>query len=397
MQKFLVLGSTYIQIPFIKKAKEMGLYAISIGEKGGICERYADSYVPLDVANIPEVLEFARQESVSGVISCGSELGIYVAAYVNEQLRLSQKFVSSRATKNAALKDKYASLIPSLVPPGFSTDNLDEVLDRIGMFGGKVIFKPGIGGGGRGITVLDEVDTVAVTDAFCRAQMASRNKRVVVQEFIEGTVIGVESFTFDSEVRPLVVPEKDVSDPPACITRGVAFPSRLNSQTLSKVLAANEQAIRSMEIEWGPTHIDMVVDEHGNPWVIDVGARLASGLLMSVSVPDYYSYDFVKAAILLALNQMPPEIPAKGNGKYYASRAIIAHRDGILRSVTYDERQRSECNVFSVIQMIPTGTIVSTAKADADRILKFVVREDSYEKAIQNLDAFERSVEVLIE
>ena len=108
MQKFLVLGSTYIQIPFIKKAKEMGLYAISIGEKGGICERYADSYVPLDVANIPEVLEFARQESVSGVISCGSELGIYVAAYVNEQLRLSQKFVSSRATKNAALKDKYA-------------------------------------------------------------------------------------------------------------------------------------------------------------------------------------------------------------------------------------------------------------------------------------------------
>ena len=101
------------------------------------------------------------------------------------------------------------------------------------------------------------------------------------------------------------------------ITRGVAFPSRLNSQTLSKVLAANEQAIRSMEIEWGPTHIDMVVDEHGNPWVIDVGARLASGLLMSVSVPDYYSYDFVKAAILLALNQMPPEIPAKGNGKYY--------------------------------------------------------------------------------
>ena len=47
--------------------------------------------------------------------------------------------------------------------------------------------------------------------------------------------------------------------------------------------------------------------------------------------------------------------------------------------------------------MIPTGTTVSTAKADADRILKFVVREDSYEKAIQNLDAFERSVEVLIE
>lgn len=39
----------------------------------------------------------------------------------------------------------------------------------------------------------------------------------------------------------------------------------------------------------------------GNPWVIDVGARLASGLLMSVSVPDYYSYDFVKATYFLHL------------------------------------------------------------------------------------------------
>lgn len=397
MKKFLVLGSTYIQIPFIKKAKEMGLYTISIGEKGGICEQYADSYVPLDLTDIPKVLEFARKENVSGVISCGSELGIYVAAYLNEQLCLSQKFVSSRATKNAALKDKYASLIPSLVPPGFSADNLDEVLDQIGMLRGKVVFKPGIGGGGRGITVLDEKDDAAVADAFFRAQNASRNKRVVVQEFIEGTVIGVESFTFDSEVRPLVVPEKDVSDPPACITRGVVFPSRLNSQILSKVLAANEQAIRAMGIEWGPSHIDMVVDEHGDPWVIDVGARLASGLLMSVSLPDYYSYDFVKAAILLAIDEMPPEIPTEGNGKYYASRAIIARRDGILRSVTYDDRKRLECNVLAVIQMIPTGTTVSKANADADRILKFVVCEDSYEKAIQNLDTFERSVEVLIE
>jgi biotin carboxylase len=397
LNKFLVLGSTYIQIPFIIKAKEMGLCTISLGETGGVCQKYADAYAPIDVGDVPRVLEFARQEEVSGVISCGSELGIYVAAYVNEQLGLSDKFVSSCATKNAALKDNYMSLMPSLVPSGFAADNLDEALHEIRDLSGKVVFKPGIGGGGRGITVLDRKGDSALADAFYRAQNASKNRKVVIQEFIDGKVIGVESFTFDSEVHPLVVPEKDVADAPACITRGVVFPSRLSDYTLQKVLAANETAINAMGIKWGPTHIDMVVDKHGDPWVIDVGARLASGLLMSVSVRDYYNYDFVRAAIQLAVGEMPPEIPTQGNGKYYASRAIIAHTDGILKSVTYDEKERSACNVFSIIQMIPTGTRVDTAKADADRILKFVVRDDSYERAIKDLDTFERSIQVTIE
>lgn len=83
--------------------------------------------------------------------------------------------------------------------------------------------------------------------------MASRNKRVVVQEFIEGRVIGVESFTFDSEVRPFGRSRRR-SDPPRASPEEWRFPSRLNSQTLSKVLAANEQAIKYGD-RWGPTHI----------------------------------------------------------------------------------------------------------------------------------------------
>ncbi|HHY69762.1 MAG TPA: ATP-grasp domain-containing protein [Bacillota bacterium] len=397
MKKLLVLGSTYIQIPLITKGKEMGLYTISLGENGGICRQYADEWVCIDVGEVSKVLEFARDSGVSGVISCGSELGIYVAAYVNEQLGLSDKFVSSEAAKNAALKDRYTDLMSSLVPPGFSSDAVDQVLDMIGSLSGRIVFKPGVGGGGRGITVLDDRSDSSIREAFYRAQNASKNKKVVVQQFIEGKVIGVESFTFDWQVRPLAVPEKDVSDPPACITRGVIFPSRLSDEALQKVLTANEEAIKSMGIQWGPTHIDMVVDERGNPWVIDVGARLSSGLLMSVSVPDYYNYDFVRAAILLAMGEMPPEIPTENNGKYYASRAIIADKDGILKSVTYDEEAMERYNVLSVIQMIPTGAEVRTAKADADRIIKFVVREDSYEKALENLDRFERTVRVVIE
>ena len=43
----------------------------------------------------------------------------YMCGLCERAAGLSDKFVSSEAAKNAALKDRYTDLMSSLVPPGF--------------------------------------------------------------------------------------------------------------------------------------------------------------------------------------------------------------------------------------------------------------------------------------
>ena len=80
MKKLLVLAAGILQVPVIKKAKEMGYYVIAAdGNPNAIGLQYADKPVVVNITSEEEVLHIAREERIDGVIHPCSEVSMNVS------------------------------------------------------------------------------------------------------------------------------------------------------------------------------------------------------------------------------------------------------------------------------------------------------------------------------
>lgn len=90
MQKrLLVLTAGFLQLPVIKKAKEMGAYVIAAdGNSEAPGFKYADKSEVANITSEELMLEIARNERIDGVIHPCSEVAMNVMGRINDELGL---------------------------------------------------------------------------------------------------------------------------------------------------------------------------------------------------------------------------------------------------------------------------------------------------------------------
>jgi len=395
MKTIIILGLTYNQIPLIQKVQEMGYRAVAIGVGGGepaACT-YADAWFPIDTSDMGAVLDLAVRERAVGLVTCGTSTAICTIAYVTEKLKLSDRVISYETAVNATFKDRFRGLIGDLLPSGISATSLEEASAESQRFTFPVVLKPADGGGGKGITVVAASPKGPFTEAYEHALAHSRGRVVIVEELVEGTVVGVESFVLDGAVYVLAIADKLMSAPPHCITLGVAFPTRLDEKIQDRIREVNEEAIDRLGISWGATHIDVAIDKHGSPKIIDIGPRLAGGAISSRLLPSAYQYDLYGATIRLAVGEMPAA-PGMKDRNFYGSRFLLAPASGTIRSIRYSEDVARANNILDVTQLTPRGFVLRNTCDDSARLLMFTTKANSYEQVLSNLDLFAASVRV---
>jgi len=233
-------------------------------------------------------------------------------------------------------------------------------------------------------------------DAFQHARSYSKMNTVVVEEFIDGTVLGVESFVHDGKIFTLVMPEKLIDEEVMNLTRGVVFPANFSAEIADQIRRVNEAAIRAFGINWGAVHIDMILERNEVPRIIDVGPRLAGGPLMAEMVPRYYNYDFYKATIQLSVGEQPLPVPDQHDNQYYASYSLVPDKDGILESVEYEAEAVDACRVFFYRQLLADGSSVKSPKSDGDRVVLFASTGENYQQTLSHVMSFASGIRMKI-
>ncbi len=398
MKTIIILGLTYNQIPLIEKVKELGYRAIAIGVGGTkpVAAKHADAWFSIDTSDKEAVLELAVKEKAAGLITCGTSTAMCSIAYVTEKLKLSNKVISYDVSLNAVYKDRFRKIIPTLLPKGFFSSTLEDAIKKSETLTFPVILKPADGGGGKGVTIIENNNEAGFADAFNHAYDFSYNQSVIVEEFVEGQVFGTESIIINGKIYLLVIADKIISDPPHCVTLGIAFPSKLSKNIIDKIKKVNSQAINKLGIKWGMTHIDMAINRHDEPKIFDIGPRMAGGLIASKLIPETYSYDFYKAAIQLSTGETPDE-PKQSNELYYGSRFIISSKTGILKSISYNSENVNKFKIENIRQLVFCGAEISNVKDDSSRLMIFSSKADSYEKLVSNLNCFTNEITIEIE
>ena len=90
MKDIAIIGASYLQVPLIEKAKEMGLIThVFAWEAGDPGEKAADHFYPISITEKERILEKCRDIGISGITSIASDLAAVTVNFVADALHLA--------------------------------------------------------------------------------------------------------------------------------------------------------------------------------------------------------------------------------------------------------------------------------------------------------------------
>jgi biotin carboxylase len=280
-KSLLILGGgTYI-VRAIEAVRDAGYRTVVVDrDPAAPGLAVADVGRAIDMVDKDAVLALAREERVDGVMPL-NDWGVPTAAHVASALGLRglTPRTAELACDKGLMREQWER--DGLANPEFrvvvSEREAREACEAIGL---PVVVKPAdSGGGGRGVSVVREPDELEWAYAF--AEPRARNGRIVVERFLEGTELTIESISHGGEVHVLAVSDKIKPPLRTRVATSLHYPADLEPGTLEQVRALAAAAVLSVGITDGPSHVEMIVTDAG-PVLLELGARGGGGHVFSV-------------------------------------------------------------------------------------------------------------------
>ena len=316
--KIAILGASKPHLPLYLKAKELGLetYCIAWAE-GAFCKDYADHFHDISIIDKEAIVDLCIREGIKGIVSNALEPAVPTMAYVAEKCGFNGISYSTALTATNKVKMRRCIEKHRACPqPHFEI--LNESTYSIDTF--PVIIKPSDSSCSNGVskvTCQEELD-VAIRNAFS----ASNQHEVLVEEYIEGKEISVESISFHNKHYILTITDKETTGAPHFVETAHHQPSQLNLDLQKKIKTYTNNILNAIGISNGAAHSEFKIDADGNVYFIEVGARGGGDFISYQLVELSTGYDYIKGMIEVALNQFTePNInEGKKSGVYFLSK-----------------------------------------------------------------------------
>jgi biotin carboxylase len=287
----------------------------------------------LDVpAAVDAVRALAATRPVLGLL-CYDELRIWHTARIATALGLP----TSTPDAVLACRDKALSrrlMTEAGVPGAVSVrvSGLDQALAAAERIGYPVVLKPRGLAGSEGVTRVDDpgelVERFGFTRAADFAEVPRYAEDVLVEEYLDGPEIAVDSVVRDGAVRPVFVSHKEFGLPPTFEETGHSVDADdplLRDPDLLAVLAGAHAAIGFAH---GVTHTELRLTRRG-PRVVELNGRLGGDLIPYVGRLAT-GVDLALAAADLAAGRDPDLTPTTRRSAavrfYYPDRDVVVQR-----------------------------------------------------------------------
>jgi len=297
MKKLAIVGASYLQLPLVAKAKEMGVETHCFAwEEGAVCKNVADFFYPISIIDKKRILEVCEGLHINGITSIASDAAVPTICFVAEELGLISNTYSDSliATDKYLMRKRFSECDVSSPRYIIASDNFP-----VSDFRFPVIIKPTDRSGSRGVLKVDEEK--GVKDAIERAKNESFNKQVIIEEYISGSEVSVESISWQGKHYILQITDKITTEEPYFVELQHHQPSQLPSHILQKLKSETLKALTALNINYGASHAEFKIVDDGTIFAIEVGARMGGDFIGSHLVKLSTGYDFVKGVIEISL------------------------------------------------------------------------------------------------
>jgi biotin carboxylase len=333
-KKMLIAGGGYADIPLILSAKKLGYYVYTTGNRPEeLGHNYSNEYIKADFSNLDEMLDLANQIKIDAVCPCCNDFSALSSSYIAENMNLPghDKFLTTKLIHHKDSYRKFASENGIATPRAKSyTDSAEAILD-IDSFLFPLIVKPVDLTGGKGVTTIRSKDETK--KAINKAFDISRAKKIVIEEFLQGTRHGFSAFLRDSKVV-FYFTDNEYYYLNQYLVSGASAPGDV-PQNVVKILIADSEKIASiLKLKTGIFHIQFIIN-NGEPVIIEICRRPPGDLyvkLVEISTGIDYPGYIVRAFTGDNCDDMTHADP-KG---FYTRHCVMCDRTGIIKDIFID-------------------------------------------------------------
>ncbi len=378
MKKLLIIGGGEMQVPIIKKAKELNHFCIiSDLDPRAPGFAYADVTLNISTLDIEKTLEIARYYKIDGVVTT-SDFPVRTSALVCENLGLKglSKYAAETCTNKYA--QRQAMLATSYyVPKHFLFSSTAEINNYKNELIFPLIVKPIDSSASRGVSKVENIDELL--SAFNYAVQFSHDKKIIVEEFIDGNEYSVESLTQNRRTHIVAVTQKSTigSENKYFVESSHIIPADITQSQEKEIHDYIKNIIHFLKIDDSATHAEIKLSSKG-PVMIEIGARLGGDYITSDLVPLSTGVDMLGNVIKIALNQKIDVNKTKSlfcgvrfinsENYKYAEKLIAANNKMIIR---YELKPYKKTLITNSLDRLGYIIACSEKRKDLEKILNF--------------------------
>ena len=382
MKKLMVLGASYSQIPLMRAAKRRGVYVIAVsipGPYAGFEE--ADEVVYADITDPEAVLRAAAEKKIDGITTCCMDLGTLSMGYVCEKLGLPGP--SYRAVKAASDKAEEKQMYAAGGVPAAKhvilreRGDIAQALQKLTL---PVMVKAVDLTGSRGISRADTEEEVY--KAFDYAMKATNRDFCIMEEFIDGTMFGVEAMMDEEDLSYCLILGNDMKGGNPSFPTGHFVPYQPGDPCDDSVHEEIRSLTKKVAETLGFKHCAMDLDcmwKDGKPYVIEATCR-AGATCITDTVSLYYGFDYFEAIVAAALGEETahrfnaPTVPKTPS----VTRLLASPYEGVIKEILCPESLPE--NVVDLSFNIAPGEEVHPMSSGRDRIGQLIIKGTTVEE-----------------
>ena len=396
-KKLMILGASILQLPAIEKAVEMGLDvvvadmnpdAVGFQVKGVIKE-------VVSTIDIPAVLAAAKRHRIDGIMTLATDMPVRTVAAVAREMSLvgvtdeTALKATDKAEMRKALQD---ANVP--VPAFYRAADYQEYLEAVKNFTEPFMVKPADSSGSRGIfRVNDPTDETLVRQAYDYCVPNSRTAVVVVEEYMSGPEVSVETLSVDGKCHVIQITDKLTTGAPHFVEMGHSQPTVLDKETAEKIRQIAIAANYALGIKNGPSHTEIIVTKDG-PKIVELGARLGGDCITTHLVPLSTGVDMVSCCINIALGQQPDleQKFRKGSAIRYFSQ-----KPGLVRQIDGVDQAEMLPGIRQISIVHGVGERVENINSSGSRMGFAIAQADTAEAAVAACCKAKETIKIIID
>lgn len=376
--KLAIIGASYLQLPLVLKAKEMGIETHCFAwSEGAVCDGVADFFYPISIREKDIILKKCQDIGIDGIVTIASDLAVVTVNHVATAMGLPGNDCADTdmQTDKYAMRKALAAIDPVSVPaparqaaafvPNFlvTSDDGCEVGSILSL---PIIVKPTDRSGSRGVTKVVRIADCQA--AIGRALAESLSNTVIIEEFVEGAEVSVESISCNGVHYVLQITDKVTTGAPYFVEVEHHQPSALPVDILLKIRLLVPLALDDLHIRNGASHTEIKITPAGELKIIEIGARMGGDFIGSDLVQLSTGYDFLKGVIQVALGQFAAPMASDDRcaGVFFLSQDTSSIAEYISNRQAFPEIVKAEI----------TDPQLHTLKESADRSGYFIYQSD---------------------
>lgn len=393
METILIFGAGDNQRTLILSAKQLGYRTVVIDPNSDAPARNeADIFEVVGAKDKNATIGIAKKYSAKGIVTCQMENPLFLMAEIAEELGFifpSRESVS-KARNKWLMKEAFMQAgVPCARGILISGDEIGR--KDIKGLSFPLIIKPIDSFSSRGVFKVDSFDELQLH--FPETCAFSSNGKIIIEEFLNGPEVSVESITQNGITEIIQITDKVITAYPTAVEMAHIQPSNHTIEIKEAIKTIVKKSVQSLALDNCATHAEVKITAQGVK-MVEIGARLGGDYITSHLVPLSTGVNIEAAAIQIAMGKKPNVLHK------FSKAAVIQYldlpADKTISSIGNWKQIFDSPNIIHAMVLAKPGDKIPAITDSAKRMGFVIIQSDFREKGIINAQKYIKKIQDFI-